>query len=146
MKITSFTSTYLSIQGYYFSMILPTQSCLAAQNLSFPLAADWFMTSFSLLAYQHLVESWGFHGTACKQIWIITGTLWPVTSELCLILDTLAGLVSISDKDYHLSGSILGWSTVTPHTEPPLNMSGKESNFQIFLITTLLIFRICSNL
>ena len=69
-----------------------------------------------------------------------------MTSELCLILDTHADLVSISDKDYHLSGSIVGWSTVTPHTEPPLNMSGKESNFQIFLITTLLIFRICSNL
>ncbi|GAB1291964.1 Predicted gene 5114 [Apodemus speciosus] len=50
-----------------------------------------------------------------------------MTSGLCLILDTLVGLVSVSYKDYYLSGSIVGWSTVTPPTEPPNHV---RENFQ----------------
>ena len=98
--------------------IFSTQSCLGAQNMTFQLATAWFMTSFSLPAYQHLVESWGFHGAACKQIWIITGNLWPVTSDQwvsCLILNTLSGLVSRSDKDNHFFWLVHLWITVTLH-------------------------------
>lgn len=103
-----------------------TQSCRGAQNMIFQLATAWFMTSFSLPAYQHLVESWGFHGAACKQIWIITGDLWPVTSGLSLILDTFAGLVRRSDKDTHLSWSVLVRITLTlPLTTQSCQVSNK---------------------
>ena len=92
--------------------IFSTQSCLRAQNMTFQLATAWFMTSFSLLAYQHLVESWGFHGTAKKNLyhhWL------PVTSEHCLILNTLHGLVSRSDKNNHFFWLVHLCITVTLH-------------------------------
>ena len=112
-KINSDQHTTQASWRKLVSGIFSTQSCPGAQNMTFQLATAWFMTSFCLPAYQNLVESWGFHGAACKQIWIITDNLWPVTSGLCLILDTLASLISRSDKDNHLYWSLLVWITVT---------------------------------
>lgn len=39
-------------------------------NLPILLVTFKLMTSFYHQIYQHLIESWGFRGASCKQIWI----------------------------------------------------------------------------
>ena len=107
--------------------IFSTQSCLGAQNMTFQLATAWFMTSFSLPAYQHLVESWGFHGAACKQIWIITGNLWPVTSELSDTEHTLWFGQQIRQRQpFFLIGSPVDY-----YYSPSYIMSGSKKTLKI---------------